>query len=410
MGADGLARLHGSSCTAGAVARPRAGVVLHALVVLALGLPAGVAGQQAREGGTGAGRIQLVRELAIGTDPSGPEYEFAGIGPAAVSSSGSLFVSVADGGEMPIRKYDELGRYLGRIGRTGSGPGEYRGVEGMAVVGDTLLVVLDRRNGRVTVFDTGGAYRRSFPAVGTHALKEFAAFNDGTIAVRAIVGQAPSGRARAALYGFIRYHLDGEVVDSIRVPSDDMESRVMVVRGLGYRRPFQATTVFALLPRGGIATARSTTYRIQVAPDRGPSYLIERDVQPIPLEGRERREWEGMQAMSSAGERSPLPRHKPFIRDLFADAEGRIWVDLYTEATPRVPEPGPGLARRPEMTMFEHNAYDVFDERGRYLGRVDLPPSSRLLAVRGDRAWVSEEADSGFYVLVRYRLRMPPVR
>jgi len=60
--------------------------------------------------------------------------------------------------------------------------------------------------------------------------------------------------------------------------------------------------------------------------------------------------------------------------------------------------------------MWEHNAYDVFGERGRYLGRVDLPPFSILLAVLGNRAWVSEATEEGAIVLVRYLLRMPPVR
>jgi hypothetical protein len=136
-----------------------------------------------------------------------------------------------------------------------------------------------------------------------------------------------------------------------------------------------------------------------------------RDARPIPLEDGEREEWEASVAQINAAvppeRRVTIPREKPIIRDLFADAEGRIWVDLYTKGTRAA---GAATVRRPTLYWSEHNAYDVFDERGGYLGRIDLAPSSRLVAVLGSRIWVSERTEEGFYDLVRYRMAPPEGR
>jgi hypothetical protein len=136
-----------------------------------------------------------------------------------------------------------------------------------------------------------------------------------------------------------------------------------------------------------------------------------RDATPIPLESGEREEWvavvEQVQAAAPPGRRVTIPREKPIIRDLLADGEGRIWVDLYTQATRPA---SAAIDRRATLTWWEHNAYDVFDERGGYLGRIDLPPSARLVAVLGSRIWVSERTEEGFYDLVRYRMSPPEAR
>ena len=388
--------------------------MLRILAAAALALPATLAGQQVPRTATGSGGITLVRELVIGTDTAGADYEFAGIGLAAVTRSGSVFVGNAPDGQ--IRKYDVLGRYRGDVGRVGSGPGEYRHAQGMAVVGDSLLVVYDWGNGRVVLFDTAGTYRRTFrvSGMGGGPGKLLVVLSDGTIGVLTRMAANAPRRAGTLPSAYVRYRLTGEILDTIRVPDEVVADVTLGVRNLGWRFPFSATTVSTLLPRGGIATARTTTYRIDVAPASGPAFVIERTVPPVPLAGREREEWQAF--LDFGGRQAPglrvpsLPRQKPFVRDLFADAEGRIWVEVYTQAVPRDAPPRAGADPRPTLTMFEPNTYDVFDERGRCLGRVGLLPFSRLLAVLGNRIWVSEETVEGVAVLVRYQMRMPQVR
>lgn len=382
-----------------------------AAVLLLMLIPPGTLAAQ-RPVGPPADQIQLVRELAIGGDPDRPEYEFLAIGSTAVTRSGTVFVSVADGPTTTIvRKYDAAGSFRGNIGRMGSGPGEYQGVEGLGIVGDTLLVVLDPRLRRASLFDTTGTFRRSFPVAGPawSGLHSYVFYTDGTVGVRAMM--AAGSRTEAMPSVMIRYRLNGAVADSLQLPLLPAGGIIMMHRSLGPRWPFADQTVFSLLPRGGLATARTTRYRVDVVPAAGPRFSIERNAQPIPVDGEEREEWEAMMAMGPPRPREVIPRQKPFIRDLLADSDGRIWVSLYTVATRRAMPPRPGVAERaPTLSHWEHNAYEVFDPRGRFLGRVDLAPFSKLVAVSGDRIWVAEELEDGGFALVRYRLQFPPGR
>lgn len=353
-----------------------------------------------------AARIELVRELAIGAERTGPEYEFSFVGQVAVARSGSVYVAAYEGASPQIRKYDATGRFRGAIGRQGAGPGEYRTADGMAVMGDSVLVVYDRRNGRVSLFDTSGTYRGSFPVPASLFWWQnyFAAFSDGTIGVRART-VAPGAQGRLMTSVFVRYRLNGAVADSIAVPPEELGGIALGDPDVGPRSAFAMTTVFALLPGGGIATAHTSRYRVEVAPARDRPFVIERDVEAVPLEVSEHAEWQRVARMAQAASPVTIPARKPFFRRLLADADGRIWVELYTRATRYPRSADTAIARRQTLTWQEHNAYDVFDRRGAYLGRVDLAPFSRLAAIVGNRIWVVEKDESGFRILVRYRMR-----
>lgn len=377
--------------------------------VLLLGLPGVLAGQEAADSAPGS-RIELVREVAIGANAESSEYQFARILYAAATRSGSVFA--VDRPNDPIRKYDGQGRFAGTIGRIGSGPGEYRQAVGLATHGDSLLLVYDASNGRIVVFDTAGAFRRTVRITGGGFFgpKMFAVGADGLIAIRTMArgpgGEPIEGSTLPTLY--IRHRLSGDVVDTIPVPPEPSSGFVLMTSD-GPRWNFPERGVYTLLPRGGLATAQTSAYRIEVAPGRGSRFTIERPARPIRIEGRERDEWRAwadyFAARPNAGPAAAIPSHKPIIRDLLADAEGRIWVNLYAVATHRSIPPRPAGDRRPLLTMREHNLFDLFDERGRFLGRVELPPGSVVLVVTGDRVWLGEETDEGEYVLARYLLR-----
>ena len=57
-----------------------------------------------------------------------------------------------------VRKYDSTGTYAGQVGASGSGPGEYGSVSGMAVDSTNNLYVLDADNLRVVKFSSSGSY------------------------------------------------------------------------------------------------------------------------------------------------------------------------------------------------------------------------------------------------------------
>ena len=376
-------------------------------------LPLPLAAQQPAGGAAVTGRIELVHELTIGADPSGPQYEFAALGSATAAKSGVVCVSAFDGRNAEIRRFDQAGRYRGTVGRRGGGPGEYEILEGLALVGDSLLVVFDAGQRRLLLFDTAGTYRSQFPVAGgaPGVGSSFATFADGTIGIRSLTLPRGSSYSATVATRLVRYSLAGDVRDSVAVPSRTWGKIEIGHRSLGRRTSFAAESIFVMLRDGGIALAHTMAYSILVRPAGGAPFTITRGDRPLPIEGRERADWEELaQLVPRSAGRLTIPRRKPLIRELLSDDVGRLWVGVYTIAAYREPSPRTNASTPRGLSMWEHNAYDVFDQRGRHLGRLDLKPFSKLLTIVGDRIWVSEETEDGGSALVRYRMSMPEHR
>jgi hypothetical protein len=351
--------------------------------------------------GEAAVRLSLLEELRLDASSGSDEYVFPGVGPSAMSSVRVLYTYVSEApGNGSVRVYDSRGRFVRRIGRTGAGPGEYDGVEGLGLVGDTLLVVYDRGNRRISLYDSSGAYLRQFAVEGggLAPLKSFAVLANGLVAVRARIARRSSDPL-VVHTRFRLYRLTGELVDSLEVPPEAIGGFVLSIPSLGLRRPFLDMDVFALLPDGRIATARTSTFRVTFTRGGAVESIVERPRQRVSLAGQEREEWVALSRRSS---RPPtIPAVKPALRDLFADEHGRVWVELYTRAALQVRTTG---SRAPAISMMEPNVYEILSARGESFGYLELPPLSRVIAVRGSVVWLVQETDDGDNALVRYRL------
>lgn len=69
-------------------------------------------------------------------------------------------IVVANGGSGEVRFFDRTGAFLHAVGREGEGPNEYRSVDYLGLLGDTV-VVYDRRLLRLSVLDRDGTFLRS---------------------------------------------------------------------------------------------------------------------------------------------------------------------------------------------------------------------------------------------------------
>lgn len=374
------------------------------LVVLSLGLAGRLPAQdtvRVRADGPPAwgANVRLVEVLTIGELDGPPEISFGRIYYGALEPSGAF--CLFDANDHQIRRYDARGRFTGAIGRRGGGPGEYRELAAMVVNADTLLVVWDAGNLRVTYFQPDGEVRRAFsaPRAGFYG-DNFVADTAGLVYVK--VSQGPGNlEGPGVQYQFLRYRPSGALADSVLIP---MTSRRPPVFWLstsdGMRWNFAEQNFAVPYHGGGVLSATSHAYRVILDNGRGRVMAIERAFRPVPLGSAERAEWEAWATYMTnrpggARRTYEIPRAKPPIRALRSDHLGRIWVDVFVEAEKRQERPRPPGDARPLLTWKERTTYDVFSEAGQYLGRVQLPAQAVLLDVRDDRVLLRTKGEEG---------------
>jgi hypothetical protein len=386
--------------------------------------------------------VRLVPEVRLGVENGPPAYALGNVAAVAAFPDGSFFVY--DRPEATIRRYDAAGRYVAVVARKGSGPGEILDLGGMKTVGDSLLAVWDRANSRVSIYDRTGKWLRGFvtnhggltlggdvfatDAAGYVALRVARPARGAvTVSAPSPVGgremvSSPSAPGTIQVEHWMRYSSAGRLIDSIRTTTTVPLRRAITA---GRLVNFSDRSVTALLRGAAVITGWPDPYRLTVRRPGGGSTVIERSFRPIPLAGEERDEWAALHAAltpkpsglgSSDGWRTPeesvgmaavplqLPDTKPGFADLQVDPLDRIWVEIYTATTKhRLPPQRPGDSPM-RISWFADPVYEVFDQSGRFLGRIALPPETSLLAVQRNRIWLRTEGPAGEPVIAVYRI------
>jgi len=347
---------------------------------------------------------ELIEEIRIGSLGGTAEYSFSDINSIAVAQSGAIYVD--DAHPPSIRRFSPDGQFVRWIGREGEGPGEFRSIAGLSVLPDGRLAAWDRR-GRITVYGTDGEYDEivrvalqnpwGFPFVdrafltdsaGRYYLRIFASSPDGT---------DPLGVA-GIRHGYARLSPEGSILDTVAAPRAERaeagESIVIHTRA-GDRHPFHQETLDAVSPFGYLVAGVNATYAFSILDPAG-TITVELDgFQPVEVNAGERAEWRARVAFAERRSRvsfRDVPARKPAYRNLWVDADGRIWVHRYSEAHKRS-EPIPELwlddpdGNVPRLTWAEPSLYDVFGPDGQLLRCVSVPDDAEVVASRGLLAW-----------------------
>lgn len=327
---------------------------------------------------------RLIEDLRIGHaagERSDAPDVFGSIIALAADDAGRIYV--ADHQSNDIRVFDATGSSVGRIGRKGEGPGEFRFLAGVAWQReDGILWAMDPVRHRLIAFDSTGAL--------LHENRH----GDFTFATIPWTGKTDANRflfdeRRKDVLVRHRTLPTGEVVasDTLRLPPVETNTYATESEGVTALSsvPMSPYRVWTAAPDGNAWLAVTSSYEMHEVTFAGDTVRTVKLLRSAsPLEGEER---DSIAAASRIPARR-LPRRKPVFRSLNSGPDGQLWVEV-----------GAGeVARR----------WDVFDRSGYYLGRVESPiglqrSTARLVVGAGTVIGVVED-EVGVQHVVRFRV------
>lgn len=315
--------------------------------------------------------------LDLGSVDVGGPTEFFRVREARLLPGDGLVV--ANQGSEELRYFTLAGEHVRTVGGRGGGPGEFRGLSFVRPFTDSLLT-FDGGNGRFSVFDADGRVSRTFRLEGREGLLVPVALVDD--AVLAFAGSPMSALPR-----------EGINVDTVWVSAHDMEGglrdsiarlphNVRFVRREGDRQttlsaPFVAWGAFAALG-GRLCHAFGTAAEIRCYEADGRLVRIWRvEVEPETVAPEDVADFWTRQVEAAQPERRaalrrlraalPFPERLSAFDALIGDDAGRLW------------------ARRYAPVEEAERVWWIFEE-GRWVGRLRVPPTTRLFDVREGRA------------------------
>lgn len=337
----------------------------------------------------------------------------------AMDAAGHVYVS--DREENKLWVFDARGRSVRGIGRRGQGPGEFQAPTGIAIGPDGKLYVRDQNNvsrfgldpdtRRLSKFETrfnGGAMNDWMSTLATRfdaaGRLYYPNFNQGGLTTR--MGQ------------WWIFSADGNRVDSIAVPFVEgtppawasvrtSPNGGRILRGMNHV-PFAGLPKWDVTPRGTVVYTSGREYLIREV-DRSGRLVREyrRNVPPTRIPANERRDsLAALRLRRDSVSNIPraqisgvpdevwaldVPEAYPPVRDVFAAADGLLWV------------------RRWVPNAESRTVFDVFEADGRFKTVVELPahlvpgitPVLRLDGV----AAIGSDPETGAMTVLRFAPR-----
>lgn len=335
-------------------------------------------------------------------------------------------VLVSDGIEEVLLRLDLAGGRSEQVGRTGQGPGEYRGPDALFPTADGGTLLVDLGNGRLSVFGPDGRYRESMsiaqgapgPGAGPGGLRLI--LPRGTDSRGRLYFQPPSafgpGGAPADSAPVVRFDRSTSALDTVAFvkvapPAVQTSGGANNQNVRMMPRPFPASDGWAVAPDGRLAIVRAADYRLEWVTPVGRVRGQPVAVRPVPIRAAEREEWAasvggglsigvenrngeitttfrrgrpGAQQPDLSGLEWPA-RKPPFVSaNVFATPEGEVWVERSVAA---------GAPRE----------YDVFDRQGALTARYILQPARRVVGFGNGTVYVVRTDEDDLQYLERYR-------
>jgi hypothetical protein len=325
--------------------------------------------------------------LDLGGPDGPPEAQFYMITGAVVLPDGRIVIGHRGTNELLF--FSSEGTFLEAHGGEGGGPGEFWGLYRLWLLRPDSLVVYDDLERRVSIFDAGGRFIRSWkPQLPGGELVRFtpvSLMGDGSVMLgtRPRGWEIPRGASRDSLV-LRRFDREGSHLDSIGVfPWRERYRPIPKQTGNYSSATWIASQPFGRNARSGpyqdgFFIGRSEVYEVEAySPGGGLQRLIRQPVTNRPVASQDisalKRDWLGDDAedwmRSDYGKwvaTMDFPETMPPYGPIKEDLEGNLWVWHYDP-------PGNPV-----------DSVTVFDPDGRMLGTIPTPQSLVVFQIGAD--------------------------
>jgi hypothetical protein len=360
------------------------------------------------------GRVELILEKRVADKdvPEGSEFQ----NPRGLAVDANGYVYVADAGANDIKVFGPDGKFVRALGRKGQGPGEFQGPELIETSGEKLFV-WETLNHRISLLRLDGNFIKSVPfSPGVFGiLVRMGALADGRLILFIERGLPQDFRPPVPQTQDFAVELYSADLTSLRTIYEKKIRGSRLVMSPEYKTyvrvpfPYNPRVYGDLAPTGILAIGYTDKYEIELYdPDQGRLADFSHPFKPVKLEERDKKAHFERFRMSvfKDGVRTQLPKPPDVIlqntefpeflppyRDLFFDAVGDIWTQVF-------------------VASRASNVFDIFSPKGEFIRQVTLegaPIDGGFASSLGKRfieggLWRIERDEEGYASLSKYRL------
>lgn len=339
--------------------------------------------------------VRLSEDLEIGVLDGPTELVFGEISRLAEDPHGGIYV--LDSQVPEIRHFDPTGEFVGPVGRSGEGPGEYGHLSlGMVVDSAGVLYVHDWANPpRILRFTEDGRALDPWILDSAFLTTVRGTWIYSDASGRLLVTTRVDGRPALLVLE------DGQVTDTLAVPRLPGMPRE-------HGGPYRIETYWSWHPDGYFVVGVSNEYSLEARRSDGV-LRIRRDVEELPVHAdeadayRRRFEWMGQQPAYRPPEGEWIPSTMPPFRGIEVSSDGRIWVRRNTHPIQIPVDENPD--RPPPIGWTQPFVYDVFEADGTFLGQVRFPERFEPHLFGAGYVWGVRRGDLDEEYVVRLSIR-----
>jgi hypothetical protein len=343
-------------------------------------------------------RLDFVEDLVIGRGADDTNYNFYGARGLAVDRHGRIYV--LDSGNARVQVFDQDGRFLRTIGRSGQGPGEFQSASSIAVAGGRLLIT-DTWDRRLRIWNLEGELLQDEEGPAPETLTLVQGLEDESfIATYQVIERWTSAEGRRGSSAKARVPVLVDPDGGISRPFVELPISAPVYHRDGLvampRVPFARPRV-AASSTGDVYAIRGDEYQVLAYSKTGElRWALRASGRTPPLPEAHIDAAFSNLAISVEIERSDIdwPERLPALSDLYVDGKGNLYVFPYVYV--------PWGGEPPDEVPV-----DVYSPAGERLF-AGMMPAHYWRAALGECVYCLEvDADSEEQIVIRYRLVRP---